>query len=402
MLLSLALILLTGLLLGGLMKSLRLPALTGYMLAGFLTGPFCLGWLDSGLLQISPEIRRIALVIILMKAGLSLDLDDLRKIGRPAVLLCFVPATCEIAAFLLLCPHLLGLSLLESALLGAVMAAVSPAVVVPRMTRMMDEGIGTRKGIPQMIVAGASADDVYVIAIFSAMLSLSSGGSVSAWDFLQIPLSMVTGILAGAAAGLAASFLLARIRCGSVERFLILLSVSFLLLSLEEALSPFFSLSGLLGVMSLCITLRRREAALASACAGLCGRVWTGAEIFLFALVGAIVDLQVIRQAGLAMVLMLGAGLCLRLAGTWLCVSGKGLTFREKLFCAFCETPKATVQAAIGGIPLSAGLACGNTVLAFAALAILLTAPAGALLIDSTCRRWLRQDEKKASSFMTP
>ncbi len=402
MLLSLALILLSGLLLGGLMKSLRLPALTGYMLAGFLTGPFCLGWLDSSLLQISPEIRRIALVIILMKAGLSLDLDDLRRIGRPAVLLCFVPATCEIAAFLLLCPHLLGLSLLESALLGAVMAAVSPAVVVPRMTRMMDEGIGTRKGIPQMIVAGASADDVYVIAIFSAMLSLSSGGSVSAWDFLQIPLSMVTGILAGAAAGLAASFLLARIRCGSVERFLILLSVSFLLLSLEEALSPFFSLSGLLGVMSLCITLRRREAALASACAGLCGRVWTGAEIFLFALVGAIVDLQVIRQAGLAMVLMLCAGLCLRLAGTWLCVSGKGLTFREKLFCAFCETPKATVQAAIGGIPLSAGLACGNTVLAFAALAILLTAPAGALLIDSTCRRWLRQDEKKASSFMTP
>ena len=402
MLLSLALILLSGLLLGGLMKSLRLPALTGYMLAGFLTGPFCLGWLDSGLLQISPEIRRIALVIILMKAGLSLDLDDLRRIGRPAVLLCFVPATCEIAAFLLLCPHLLGLSLLESALLGAVMAAVSPAVVVPRMTRMMDEGIGTRKGIPQMIVAGASADDVYVIAIFSAMLSLSSGGSVSAWDFLQIPLSMVTGILAGAAAGLAASFLLGRIRCGSVERFLILLSVSFLLLSLEEALSPFFSLSGLLGVMSLCITLRRREAALASACAGLCGRVWTGAEIFLFALVGAIVDLQVIRQAGLAMVLMLCAGLCLRLAGTWLCVSGKGLTFREKLFCAFCETPKATVQAAIGGIPLSAGLACGNTVLAFAALAILLTAPAGALLIDSTCRRWLRQDEKKASSFMTP
>ena len=395
MLLSLALILLSGLLLGGLMKSLRLPALTGYMLAGFLTGPFCLGWLDSGLLQISPEIRRIALVIILMKAGLSLDLDDLRRIGRPAVLLCFVPATCEIAAFLLLCPHLLGLSLLESALLGAVMAAVSPAVVVPRMTRMMDEGIGTRKGIPQMIVAGASADDVYVIAIFSAMLSLSSGGSVSAWDFLQIPLSMVTGILAGAAAGLAASFLLGRIRCGSVERFLILLSVSFLLLSLEEALSPFFSLSGLLGVMSLCITLRRREAALASACAGLCGRVWIGAEIFLFALVGAIVDLQVIRQAGLAMVLMLCAGLCLRLAGTWLCVSGKGLTFREKLFCAFCETPKATVQAAIGGIPLSAGLACGNTVLAFAALAILLTAPAGALLIDSTCRRWLRQDEKK-------
>ena len=402
MLLSLALILLSGLLLGGLMKSLRLPALTGYMLAGFLTGPFCLGWLDSGLLQISPEIRRIALVIILMQAGLSLDLDDLRRIGRPAVLLCFVPATCEIAAFLLLCPHLLGLSLLESALLGAVMAAVSPAVVVPRMTRMMDEGIGTRKGIPQMIVAGASADDVYVIAIFSAMLSLSSGGSVSAWDFLQIPLSMVTGILAGAAAGLAASFLLGRIRCGSVERFLILLSVSFLLLSLEEALSPFFSLSGLLGVMSLCITLRRREAALASACAGLCGRVWIGAEIFLFALVGAIVDLQVIRQAGLAMVLMLCAGLCLRLAGTWLCVSGKGLTFREKLFCAFCETPKATVQAAIGGIPLSAGLACGNTVLAFAALAILLTAPAGALLIDSTCRRWLRQDEKKASSFMTP
>jgi len=398
MLLSLALILLSGLLLGGLMKSLRLPALTGYLIAGFLTGPFCLGWLDSGLLQISPEIRRIALVIILMKAGLSLDLEDLRRIGRPAVLLCFVPATCEIAAFLLLGPHLLGFSLLESALLGAVMAAVSPAVVVPRMTRMMDEGLGTEKGIPQMIVAGASADDVYVIAIFSALLSLSSGGSVTAWDFLQIPLAMLTGILAGAAAGLAASWLLARIRSGAVEQFLILLSASFLLLALEEALAPFFSLSGLLGVMSLCITVRRRKSALASECARLCGRIWTGAEIFLFALVGAIVDLKVIRHSGIAMVLLLCAGLCLRLSGTWLCVSGKGLTFREKLFCAFCETPKATVQAAIGGIPLSAGLACGNTVLAFAVLAILLTAPAGAFLIDSTCRRWLRQDAKRASS----
>lgn len=397
MLLSIALIILSGLLLGALMKKLRLPAIIGYLIAGFVIGPFCLNLLDANILQISAEIRRIALVIILMKAGLSLDIDDLRRIGRPAILLCFVPATCEILAFLLFAPSLLGLSLAEAALLGAVMAAVSPAVVVPRMTRLMDEKRGTRKGIPQMIVAGASADDVYVIVIFSAMLSLVSGGSVTAWDFLQIPVAILSGILAGIAAGFLMSLLLRFLRVSTLHQFIILLSAAFLLLSLEEAVKPLFSLSGLLAIMSMCMTVRFRDIPTAAENAKLCGKIWIVAEIFLFTLVGAIVDVSYIAKAGIAMVVLLLIGLCFRLGGTWLSVSGKGLTLKEKAFCAFSETPKATVQAAIGGVPLAAGLACGNTVLAFAVLAILITAPVGALLIDSTCHKWLTDDRDQTS-----
>ncbi len=393
MLLSIALIILAGLGAGALMKKIHLPAIIGYLLAGFLLGPYCLNLLDGSILQISAELRRIALVIILMKAGLSLDISDLKRIGRPAILLCFVPATCEILAFALFAPPLLGLSVMEAALLGAVMAAVSPAVVVPRMTRMMDEGWGTKKGIPQMIVAGASADDVYVIVIFTALLSLNSGGSVSAWDFLQIPVAILTGVLAGILAGLLMAPLLRRLHTGRVQEFIILLSAAFLLLALEEAVKPLFSLSGLLAIMSMCMTARFRETERAAENAKMCGKVWIGAEIFLFALVGAIVDVRYIAQAGPAMVLLLVIGLCFRLCGTWISVSGKGLNRREKIFCAFSEMPKATVQAAIGGVPLAAGLACGNTVLAFAVLAIMVTAPVGALLIDSTYRKWLTKDK---------
>ncbi len=397
MLLSIALIILFGLLIGSLMKRIHLPAIIGYLLVGFLLGPYCLNWLDSSLLQISAEIRRIALVMILMKAGLSLDIADLRRIGRPAILLCFVPATCEILAFLLFAPRLLGMATLEAGLLGAVMAAVSPAVVVPRMTRMMDEGWGMKKGIPQMIVAGASADDVYVIVIFSALLSLASGGSVSTWDFLQIPIAILSGVLVGIIIGLLAAYLLKAIKVNRINEFIILIAVAFLLLALEEALKHLFSMSGLLAIMSMCITLRFRDMPRAAAQARLCGNAWIGAEIFLFALVGAIVDVRYIGQAGFAMAVMLCIGLCFRLAGTWLSVSGKGLTLREKLFCAFSETPKATVQAAIGGVPLAAGLACGNTILAFAALAILVTAPVGATLIDATYQRWLEKDKDAIS-----
>ena len=393
MLFSIALIILSGLLLGFAAEKIQLPGIIGYLLAGFLIGPYCLGWLDAGILQISAEIRRIALIIILMKAGLSLDIDDLRRIGRPAVLLCFVPATCEILAFMLFSPRLLGLSLTDAALLGSVMAAVSPAVVVPRMTRMMDEGWGTKKGIPQMIVAGASADDVYVIVIFSVLLSLASGGNVSVWDFLQIPIAILSGILAGVLAGLGMSFLLQKVNLSNVHQVIILLAAALFLQALETALASLFSLSGLLAVMSMCITVRFRDVKTATADAKLCGKIWIGAEIFLFALVGAIVNVSYIMQAGIFMILMLLIGLCFRLAGTWLSVSGNGLSMKERLFCAFSETPKATVQAAIGGIPLATGLECGNIILAFAVLAILVTAPVGAVLIDSTCRKWLTKDK---------
>ena len=393
MLLSIALIILSGLLLGSIMMKIRLPTIIGYLLAGFLIGPYCLRWLDFSILQISAEIRRIALVIILMKAGLSLDIEDLRRIGRPAVLLCFVPATCEVIAFVLFAPKLLGVSLIEAALLGSVMAAVSPAIVVPRMTRMMDEGWGTKKGIPQMIVAGASADDVYVIVLFSAMLSLASGGNVTVWDFLQIPIAIISGILAGILTGLVMASLLRKVPMTTVHQFIILLAVAFLLLALEEAIASLFSLSGLLAIMSMCITVRFRDGKTATENAKLCGKAWIGAEIFLFTLVGAIVNVSYIAQAGAFMLFMLLIGLCFRLAGTWLSVSGKGLKAKDKVFCAFAEIPKATVQAAIGGVPLAAGLACGNTILAFSVLAIMVTAPVGAILIDSTFQKWLTKDK---------
>lgn len=394
MLTSISLILLLGLLIGALFKKLHLPYIIGMLIVGVIFGPFVLNMFDSQLLAISPDLRQIALIIILAKAGLSLEIEDLKKVGRPAILMCFVPATFEIIAFILFAPALLGVTILEAAILGAVMGAVSPAIIVPRMTKMMDEGWGTKQGIPQMIVAGSSADDVYVIVIFSALLSIASGGNVSAVDFLQIPVSILLGIAVGVFAGILLTKLFKVVHLRDTIKVIIILAVSFLFLTLEKALEGIVGMSGLLAVMSMCIMINNRSGIVAQRLSSKFSKMWVTAEIFLFVLVGATVNIKYALAAGIMMLVMLFIGLAFRLAGTYVAVLGTGMNQKEKLFCMLAQIPKATVQAAIGGVPLAMGLSCGNTVLSFAVISILVSAPIGAFAIDATYQKFLQKEYK--------
>lgn len=374
---------------GRLFSKLKLPGLLGMILAGILLSPHALNLLDPSLLNISSDLRQIALVIILTRAGLSLNLGDLKKVGRPAVLLCFVPACAEIIGTMLLAPPLLGVSLLEAAITGSVIAAVSPAVIVPRMIRLMENGYGRDHSIPQLLLAGASVDDVFVIVVFSALTSLASSGSFSALSLLQIPVSILTGVLAGMVTGLGLHAFFRSCPLRDTVKILILLSVSFLLLELQNRLEGTVPLSGLLAIMSLGIFLKRRSPDLARTLCDEYSLLWIPAEIFLFVLVGVTVDLQYAFAAGApAIVLVLGA-LMFRMAGVALSLVKTRLTGSEKLFCMIAYTPKATVQAAIGAIPLSMGLACGQKVLTVAVLAILITAPLGAVGIDKLYKKLL-------------
>ncbi len=389
MLTSIAIIVLSGLFMGRLFSKLKLPGLLGMILAGILLSPHALNLLDPSLLNISSDLRQIALVIILTRAGLSLNLGDLKKVGRPAVLLCFVPACAEIIGTMLLAPPLLGVSLLEAVITGSVIAAVSPAVIVPRMIRLMENGYGRDHSIPQLLLAGASVDDVFVIVVFSALTSLASSGSFSALSLLQIPVSILTGVLAGMVTGLGLHAFFRSCPLRDTVKILILLSVSFLLLELQNRLEGTVPLSGLLAIMSLGIFLKRRSPDLARTLCDEYSLLWIPAEIFLFVLVGVTVDLQYAFAAGApAIVLVLGA-LMFRMAGVALSLVKTRLTGSEKLFCMIAYTPKATVQAAIGAIPLSMGLACGQKVLTVAVLAILITAPLGAVGIDKLYKKLL-------------
>lgn len=389
MLVSLALIFLCGLLMGAIFSKLKLPSLLGMLLVGIILGPHVLNCLDSSILTISPDIREIALIIILAKAGLSLDINDLKKVGRPAIMMCFVPATLEIIGFLIFGPMLLHISLLEAGIMGAVMGAVSPAVIVPKMAKMMDEGWGTDKGIPQMIIAGSSADDVYVIVIFTALVSLASGGSASVMDFIQIPISIILGIALGLCVGLLLVKFFKSFHMRDSIKVLIILSVSFLFIALEDVLEGIVSVSGLLAVMSMGMAIFNRYDLLAKRISGKFSKLWIAAEIILFVLVGATVDIGYAAKAGLMVVIMLFIGLVFRLLGTYLCVIKTPLNRKERIFCLFAQIPKATVQAAIGGVPLAKGLACGNIVLTVAVVSILISAPIGAFLIDWTYKKFL-------------
>lgn len=394
MLTSIALIILAGLFIGAIFKKLHLPYIIGMLIVGIVSGPHVLNLFDAKLLSISPELRQIALIIILAKAGLSMDIDVLKKVGRPAILLCFLPATFEIIGFTLFAPSLLGITVVEAALLGSVMGAVSPAIVVPRMTKFIDEGWGTKQGIPQMIVAGASADDVYVIVVFTALLSIASGAQVSALDFLQIPVSIITGILVGALAGILMARFFHSFHMRDTIKVAIILAVSFLFLALEAALKGIIGVSGLLALMSMCILIKNRSGNLACRLSSKFSKLWVVAEIFLFVLVGATVNIRYALSAGSVMIVMLFIGLLFRMAGTLATVSGAHFNQKEKLFCMLAELPKATVQAAIGGVPLAMGLTSGNTILSFAVIAILITAPIGAFAIDSTYHRLLEKEHK--------
>ncbi len=392
MLLSLSFIMLSGLFLGWLCSVVRMPRLFGMIIAGILIGPHVLGLISPEILSISIDLRKIALIIILIRAGLNLDLDDLKKVGRPAILMCFVPAGCEILGMVLLAPRILGTDLLDAAIMGAVVAAVSPAVVVPRMIRLIEEGYGTEQGIPQMILGGASVDDVFVIVMFTTFTGLAKGGDVSAKAFVNVPVSILTGIAAGLLAGFALWYFFDRCHMRDSIKVVILMSAAFIFCFLEDSFSATVPFASLIAVMGLGIAIRRKKPVLSARLSAKFDRLWVCAEIFLFVLVGASVEIKSAFSAGPAILVLLAGVLVFRMFGVWLCVLGTGLSRKEKLFCMLAYIPKATVQAAIGGIPLAMGLACGNIVLTVSVIAILVTAPLGAFAIDLTYRKWLRAE----------
>ena len=387
---SLAFVFLLGMLGAAVFERMHLPRMIGMLLVGILIGPYALGLLDPSILAISGDLRKLALMLILLRAGLSLDLGDLKKVGRPAIMMAFVPATFEIAAFLLFAPTILGITHMEAAVMGAVLGAVSPAVVVPRMVRLMEEKRGTAQGVPQMIMAGASCDDVYVIVLFTTFARMAQGGEVRLTDFAAVPCSIVLGALTGAVCGWLLSRFFARCSLNQTMRTVVTLAVSCLLIAAEEWAKESVAFSGLLAVMGMAVMLRRKSPTpCAEALSGKVGQLWQAAEIMLFVLVGAAVDIRYTMEAGVGAVLMILLALVVRSLGTALCVAGTKLTRQERLFCVLAYLPKATVQAAIGATPLAMGLDCGKIVLSVAVLAILITAPMGAIAMDATCKRLL-------------
>lgn len=389
MLFSLALIFLCGLILGSIFNRLKLPSLLGMLITGILLGPYSLNLLSPNLLNISVDLRQIALIIILTRAGLALDFSDLLKVGRPAILMCFVPACFEIAGIIIIAPKLLGVSILEATIMGAVLAAVSPAVIVPRMLKLMKNQYGTNKSIPQLIMAGASVDDVFVIVLFTAFTGIAQGEQISAMSFVQIPVSIILGLLTGILFGILLSIFFTKFHIRDTGKVIILLSISFLLVTLEQSLSGIISLSGLLAVMAMSAALQKRKNQVAKRLSGKFSKLWVGAEVLLFVLVGATVNIQYALSSGVMAVLVIIGALTFRMFGVYFCMLKTKLTGKERVFCMLAYTPKATVQAAIGSLPLSMGLACGNIVLTVAILSILITAPIGALAVDLTYKKLL-------------
>ena len=389
MLFSIALMLLVGMLAGWGCKKLYLPGLLGMIFTGIVLGPFALNLIDGTILSISSELRRIALIIILTRAGLSLDINDLKKVGRPAILMCFVPACFEMTGMIILAPLLLHISYIEAAVMGAVIAAVSPAVIVPKMLKLMDEGYGVNKSVPQMILAGASVDDVFVIVMFSVFTGLAQGNGVSAVSFIRIPVSIILGILIGMAAGTILAIYFKKTHIRDTVKVIILLCISFLLVTAEDRFSDIIPFASLIAVMCIGIALQRNRKEAAVRLSVKFNKLWVCAEVILFVLVGATVNISYAISAGISAVMLIFGVLLFRMAGVFVCMIKTKLNMRERLFCVISYMPKATVQAAIGGVPLSMGLACGNIVLTVAVLAIIITAPLGAFLIDLTYKRFL-------------
>ena len=394
MLTSLAIIFLLGLILGGIFNRLKLPSLLGMIITGIILSPYALNLLDPSLLAISSDLRQIALIIILTRAGLSLDINDLKKVGRPAVLMCFIPATFEMLGIILIAPRILNISVLDAAIMGAVLAAVSPAVVVPRMIKIMDEGYGTKKGIPQLILAGASVDDVYVIVIFTSLVSMATGGDFSFNNLFQIPISIIFGILAGIILGVIFIYFFKKVHIRDSIKIVIIISISGLLLELENKLKGIFPFSGLIAIMAIGITIYEKYNILAERLSLKYSKLWVAAEILLFVLVGATVDLDYAFKAGLNSLIVVIIALFFRIIGVYLSLLKTNLSNKEKLFCMLAYTPKATVQAAIGSIPLSLGLAAGQQILTVAVIAIMVTAPFGAICIDYSYKKLLELENK--------
>ena len=391
MLTSIAMILLLGLLIGWIFSKLKLPSLLGMVIVGIILSPHALNLIDESILMISGELRQIALVIILTRAGLSLDISDLKKVGRPAVLMCFVPACVEMLGTVMLAPMLLGVSILEAAIIGSVIAAVSPAVIVPRMILLIEKGYGKNKSIPQLILAGASVDDVFVIVVFTAFTTLASTGEMSVISFVQIPISIVLGVILGSCVGLVLIAFFKKYHMRDSIKILIILSISFWLLEMESSLKGYIPVSGLLAIMSMGIAIKQKYNILALRLSAKYNKLWLGAEVFLFVLVGATVDLKYVVSAGPSAILLILGALLFRMTGVAVSLIKTDLSKKERLFCMAAYTPKATVQAAIGAIPLSMGLECGNIVLTVAVLSILITAPFGAICVDNSYGKLLEK-----------
>ena len=406
MLASLSLIFLAGLAMAAICQQIRLPRIIGMLITGIVLGPHMLNLLSPSILSISSELRQMALIIILLKAGLSLNIADLKKVGRPAIMMSCVPASFEILAFVLFAPFVLGISRIEAAVMGAVLGAVSPAVVVPRMVQLMETKYGTNKSIPQMIMAGASCDDIFVIVLFSTFVNMAQGGTARLMDFVNIPISIVLGIALGAASGLVlgAFFETAYARGRYVRnsmKVILILGVSFMLMTVETLLEGVVSLSGLLAVVSMaCVLKLKSPSHVSKRLSEKFGKLWLAAEVILFVLVGAAVDIRYTLNAGGAAVLMIFIALSFRALGVCLCMLGTSLSRRERLFCVIAYLPKATVQAAIGSVPLSMGLPCGQIVLSVAVLAILITAPLGAIGIDASYKKLLTRDSSESETPM--
>jgi solute carrier family 9B (sodium/hydrogen exchanger), member 1/2 len=396
MLTSIALIILLGLFIGSIFTKLKLPSLVGMILTGIILGPHMLNLLDSSIIGISSELRQIALVIILTRAGLALDIKDLKKVGRPAILMCFIPATLEILGFIILGPKLLNLPILDSAILGTVIATVSPAVIVPRMLKLMEEGYGTNKSIPQLILAGASVDDIFVIVLFTSFTSIATTGSnFSISSIIEIPISIIIGIILGILTGIVLVYLFKKIHIRDSIKILIILSVSFLFITIEDLLKGFIPISGLLAVMSLGATILKIYSKLARRISNKYSKLWVGAEVFLFVLVGASVDIKYVMNSGIITIILILGALVFRIFGVLLSLIKTEMNFKERLFSAIGYMPKATVQAAIGALPLSMGLASGEIILTVAVLSIIITAPLGATLIDNTYKKLLSISKNK-------
>lgn len=392
MLYSFAIIFLVGMSLGWLCKKLHLPSLLGMLLTGILFGPYVLNLIDISVLNISTELRKIALIIILTRAGLSLNMEDLKKVGRPAILMCFLPACFEMIGMIILAPKLLHLSLLDSAILGAVIAAVSPAVIVPKMIRLIEEGYGTKQGVPQLILAGASVDDVFVIVMFSAFTGLAQGNAIDIMEFIKIPISIVIGILIGFLVGFLLIIYFSKIHVRDTVKIIVILCVTFLLVTFEDKFSYIIPFASLIAVMCVGIIIKQKKEELATRLSTKFNKLWVGAETLLFVLVGATVDIHYLKEAGITAILLVFIVLVFRMLGVFLCFIKTKLNKKERLFCMLAYTPKATVQAAIGGIPLAMGLACGNIVLTVAVVAIIVTAPLGAFAIETTYKKLLRKE----------
>jgi len=392
MLTSLALIFLVGLVLGALFIKLKLPALLGMIITGIILGPFALNLLDNSILSISSSLRQLALVIILTRAGLAMDIEDLKKAGRPAFLMCFLPALFEIVGTVLIAPKLLGITVLEAAIIGSVIAAVSPAVVVPRMLKLIEEKRGTGKSIPQLIMAGASVDDVFVIVLFTSFLGFEKGGELSVIKLIYVPVSIAIGIVTGIVIGYIMVKFFKKFHMRDSVKVIILLSISFLLLELEKNIGEKIPFSSLIAVMSIGIGILKNYDILAKRLSAKFSKLWVAAEILLFVLVGATVDIKYAIAAGVVAIMLIFGALVFRMAGVYFCLLGSRLNTKERIFTMMAYTPKATVQAAIGGIPLAMGLACGELTLTIAVLSILVTAPLGAAAVDYSYKKLLKQE----------